>query len=121
MSIYKRNEYVVFYRILGVFMMAQANMIRAKVFKAIADPTRLEIIEFLKDKQEICQCEIHPELEKSQSTVSQHLKILIDCGIIEMRRDGQKKMYKIKEPDVLQIIELIDDIITKHFSQFVLT
>jgi len=95
-------------------------MIRAKVFKAIADPTRLEIIEFLK-KGEKCQCEIHPELEKSQSTISQHLKILIDCGIIEMRRDGQKKIYSIKEPDILQMIELIDDLITKHYSQFVLT
>jgi len=101
-------------------MMAPANMIRAKVFKAIADPTRLEIILFLKDDEK-CQCEIHPELEKSQSTISQHLKILIDCGILAFRRDGQKKMYKIKEPDVLQIIELIDDIITRHYSQFVLT
>jgi DNA-binding transcriptional ArsR family regulator len=91
------------------------NMSRAQVFKAIADPTRLEIIEFLKDGEK-CQCEIHPELEKSQSTISQHLKILIESGIIEMRRDGQKKMYSIKDIDVLRMIELSDEIITKHIQ-----
>ena len=101
-----------------MFKMAQANLIRAKVFKAIADPTRLEIIEFLKDGER-CQCQIHPELEKSQSTISQHLKILIDCGILAFRRDGQKKMYQIADNHVLKMIELIDEIITKHYSQYV--
>ena len=90
-------------------------MSRAQVFKAIADPTRLEIIEVLKEGER-CQCEIHPELEKSQSTISQHLKILIECGILRMRRDGQKKMYSIKESDVLKMIELSDAIITKHIQ-----
>ncbi|MFX1520424.1 MAG: ArsR/SmtB family transcription factor [Promethearchaeota archaeon] len=91
------------------------NEIRAQVFKAISDPTRLEIIEFLKDGEK-CQCEIHPELEKSQSTISQHLKILIECGILEMRRDGQKKMYSIKELEILRMLELSDEIITKHIQ-----
>jgi DNA-binding transcriptional ArsR family regulator len=90
-------------------------MSRAQVFKAIADPTRLEIIEVLKEGEK-CQCEIHPELEKSQSTISQHLKILIECGILEMRRDGQKKMYSIKESGVLKMIALSDVIITKHIQ-----
>lgn len=90
-------------------------MSRSQVFKAIADPTRLEIIEFLKNGEK-CQCEIHPELEKSQSTISQHLKILIECGILEMRRDGQKKKYSIKEIDVLRMIELSDVIIKKHIQ-----
>ena len=96
-----------------------ANKIRAKIVKAIADPTRLEIIEFLKGCEK-CQCEIHPELNKSQSTISQHLKILIDSGIVQTRRDGQKKIYSIKEPEILMIIELIDEIITKHYSQYLI-
>jgi ArsR family transcriptional regulator len=87
----------------------------AQKYKAIAEPTILENIEVLKEGER-CQCEIHPELEKSQSTISQHLKILIECGILEMRRDGQKKMYSIKESDVLKMIALSDMIITKHIQ-----
>ncbi|SKC83333.1 ArsR/SmtB family transcription factor [Maledivibacter halophilus] len=75
--------------------------------KALAHPTRLKIIERLKDEDELCVCHIYEDLELEQSNVSQHLKILKDNNILTSRKDGIKVMYSIKHKEVLEIINLV--------------
>jgi len=58
-----------------------------KVMKAFSDPNRIKIIKMLQRKT-MCVCEIQVALQIAQPTVSRHLRILEDAGIVEYRKDG---------------------------------
>lgn len=74
--------------------------------KALAHPTRLKILDRLKDEAELCVCHIYEDLELEQSNVSQHLKILRDQGILTSRKDGLKVMYSVRHKEVFEILDL---------------
>ncbi len=65
-----------------------------RVMKALSDGSRLKILKMLEDR-ELCVCEIQALLALSQSTVSKHLKILEDAGLVDRRRDGQWVLYSL--------------------------
>ena len=65
---------------------------QAKLFKALGDPTRLLIVEMLL-KGELCVCKIIPSTGKSQPTVSAHLKVLHEAGLVKSRREGLSVYY----------------------------
>ena len=74
------------------------------VFKALADPTRLKILEIIQNREK-CICEIIPYTKKSQPNVSQHLKILKNAGIITERKDGTKIMLNVSNNQIYQVIK----------------
>ena len=80
------------------------NRFKAKIYHALSDPIRLEILDFLRDGEK-CVCEIIPQLNIIQPVVSRHLKILKDAGIIRCRKDGTKRMYSIVDPRIHGTIE----------------
>ena len=84
-------------------------MNEADVFKALADPTRLKILECVRDGEK-CICEIIPYTGKSQPNVSQHLKILKNAGIVDERKDGTRIMIKISNEEVFDIIDRVKKI-----------
>ncbi|MFH1481623.1 MAG: metalloregulator ArsR/SmtB family transcription factor [Pseudomonadota bacterium] len=57
------------------------------VMKALSDPNRVKIIKMLQNKM-MCVCEIREALQISQSSVSKHLKILEDAGLVDFKKDG---------------------------------
>lgn len=61
----------------------------AKISKALADPTRLQIFEEIAAHPDIYCGEIIEKYELSPGTISHHLKILLEAGLIECRREGQ--------------------------------
>ena len=77
---------------------------KAKVFYALSDPIRLEILEFLREGEK-CVCEIVPHLNLIQPVVSRHLKILKDSGLVVDRKDGTKRLYSVTFPEVYKIID----------------
>lgn len=81
---------------------------KTDVFKALADPTRLRIIEFLLPGEQ-CVCEIIPHTGRAQSTVSLQLAKLESLGILTSRRDGKKIFYHISNDKVKKILECIKD------------
>jgi len=81
-------------------------MNKVDVFKALADPTRLKILECIKDGEK-CICEIIPYTGKSQPNVSQHLKVMKHAGIIDERKDGTKIMIKASNDKIFRIIEQV--------------
>ena len=91
---------------------------RVNILKALADPARLQIIDFLKDGEK-CVCEIIPMLGKAQSTTSKHLDILYDAGILDRRFEGKKTLYRIKNPEIFRLLEVLDKLILDRFSSFV--
>ena len=66
----------------------------AKILKALSDPNRLKIIELLSCGEK-CACEILVSFKFTQPTLSHHMKVLIDCGLIEARKDGIWNLYKL--------------------------
>jgi ArsR family transcriptional regulator len=79
---------------------------KAKIFKALADPARLQIIEFLREGEK-CVCEIVPHLKMAQPLVSRHLRILKDCGLVNDRKEGNRRLYSIVDRRVLGIINAV--------------
>lgn len=58
-----------------------------KVMKALSDPNRIKIIKILQHKM-MCVCELRAALDVAQPTVSKHLKILEDAGLVDYQKDG---------------------------------
>lgn len=90
--------------------------LQVSLLKALADPTRLKILHFLKTGEK-CQCEIVPHLRRSQSTISEHLQLLANIGIIESRKDGRKILYKIRKEKITSILDNIDEL-TRDLSPY---
>ena len=80
---------------------------RAKIFNALSDPIRLEIIQFLRDGEK-CVCEITPHLKLAQPVVSRHLKILKDAGLVKRRKKGTWHMYSVTNPEVYEVIDRLN-------------
>jgi ArsR family transcriptional regulator, arsenate/arsenite/antimonite-responsive transcriptional repressor len=74
-----------------------------RLFKALADRHRLQILNCLIQARDepICVCEIQPLLGVKQPTVSHHLKLLVDAGLLEREKRGTYAYYRLK-PGVLE-------------------
>ena len=72
-------------------------------FKALADPTRVAIVNRLAGADEVCVCVFVDELDLSQPTVSHHLKVLRDAGLVEARRQGTWAYYRLV-PDAVEAL-----------------
>lgn len=66
----------------------------AKVFKAFCDENRLQILEMLRSGEK-CACKLLENLNIGQSTLSHHMKILLDSGIVKSRTEGKWTHYSI--------------------------
>jgi ArsR family transcriptional regulator len=77
----------------------------ARVAKALGDPIRMQLVDVLrKHPGQACVCELVPLFELSQPTVSHHLKVLRDAGIVGSERRGLWAFYYV-EPDALEELE----------------
>lgn len=66
----------------------------AKVFKAFCDPNRLQILELLRSGEK-CACVLLENMKIGQSTLSYHMKILCDSGVVVSRTEGKWTHYRI--------------------------
>ncbi len=98
--------------------MAQKHVseLRLKILSALSDPTRLELLEYLSGGER-CVCEILPAFSRSQSTISKHLNILFEADILDRRIDGKKTLYSIKDPQVFDLVRLVDQMALEQISQ----
>lgn len=68
----------------------------AAVLKALADPTRRAIVERIRRRgEETCVCELEGHFELAQSTLSHHLKVLREAGLIESRNEGVRSLHRL--------------------------
>lgn len=94
--------------------MIEINEEVVELLKVLGDSTRLGILLFIRKGEKSAKA-IQKELGKSQSTISQHLKILLDSNLIEYDREGKKKLYSIKNREILNIISKVQKyIIERH-------
>jgi ArsR family transcriptional regulator len=83
---------------------------RARMLKIMGDSNRQKILEILR-KGEQCQCEIIPGINQSQPTVSRHLGLMEEVGILASRKEGTKVFYAASHDGVFEVLDWIDKIV----------
>ncbi|TRO61479.1 ArsR family transcriptional regulator [Candidatus Bathyarchaeota archaeon] len=86
---------------------------RSEVFKALSDPNRLKLIYLLMDGEK-CVSELLPFFDILQPTVSVHLLMLENIGLLNVRRDGRKRYYSLVDKQILVIIDRFCERIGNH-------
>jgi ArsR family transcriptional regulator len=86
--------------------------INAKILKALSDPNRLKIIDLLSCGEK-CACEILESFNFTQPTLSHHMKVLSDCGLIEARKDGIWNLYKLNLNNANKLVLFFMSLITE--------
>lgn len=99
---------------------------QAALLRALGHPARLRIIQFLAQGEgcagkdcvgERCVCEIIPALGMEQSSVSKHLAILREQGVVESRREGTRIFYSLVDKRVLDILRLAEEVTLGHLAR----
>jgi ArsR family transcriptional regulator len=81
----------------------------AGLFKALADPARLQLLALIKASEngESCVCDLTDPLQLSQPTVSHHLKVLIDAGLLRREKRGTWAWYAIVPDRLAELAEVL--------------
>ncbi len=66
---------------------------KAKLFKALGDEVRLKLLHLVRD-QEVCVCDLVDMLEMPQGTLSHHLSVLLQAGLVTVRKQGRWNHYQ---------------------------
>lgn len=83
----------------------------ANLFKALSDETRIKIVDML-SCDELCACDILEEFAITQPTLSYHMKILTECGLVNVRRDGAWMRYTLNADTVQSFKTYLEHITT---------
>jgi DNA-binding transcriptional ArsR family regulator len=77
---------------------------QAALYKALSHPTRLAILEILREGEE-CVCHMEAALGLRQAYISQQLMVLRDIGLVENRRDGWNNFYYVVKPEIYAVLD----------------
>ena len=83
---------------------------QAKVFKAFCDETRLGVLDMLAGG-ELCACLLLENLDIAQSTLSHHMKILVESGVVVGRRDGKWIHYSLSAEGSRAALDLLEQVL----------
>ena len=87
----------------------------ARVFKAFCDEKRLRILEILQGGEK-CTCVLIPEMDMPQSSLSYHMKILCESGVVTGRQEGKWTYYRICEKRSLEAMEILEQLTTSKVT-----
>ena len=85
--------------------------------KALAHPSRLLLVDVLNDRGELCVCELMRAVGGDQSTVSKHLSILRQSGIVDQRREGRNSLYRLTRPCVMSFFACIEQVMKENLEE----
>jgi len=91
----------------------ERSQARARVMKALAHPTRIFMVELL-SQESLTVTQLTEAVGADVSTVSKHLSLLKQVGILLDRKEGNKSHYSLVCPCILKFIHCIDDVITQE-------
>ena len=81
----------------------------SKIFKALADPNRMQIMHILQEGEK-CACHLLDVLKIGQSTLSHHMKILCESGLVSARKDGKWTHYTVSKAALKQAQMIISSL-----------
>mgnify|MGYP000206958393 CR=1 FL=1 len=79
----------------------------ARAFKALGDENRLRIARIVAERGDVCACRLLDELDMTQPTLSHHMKLLRDCGVVKARKEGRWMHYSISENAINKGVECL--------------
>ncbi len=89
---------------------------RARILKALAHPSRIFIVDKLSD-QPHCVCELTEMIGADTSTVSKHLSILKNAGVISNRKQGTTVYYSLEAPCLMRFIGCVERVIEQNIQK----
>jgi len=89
---------------------------KANILKALGQPTRLKILELLRDGER-CVCEIFPAIQEEQSNVSRHLALMKVAAILASRKEGQMVHYRVRDPKVYELLDGVSALLKTHIEE----
>ena len=93
----------------------QRYQARARVAKALAHPSRLLMLDALQDGER-CVCELTELVGADQSTVSKHLAVLKQAGLVDDRKDGVKMHYRLKVRCLAGFWQCIESVLKENLK-----
>ena len=90
--------------------------LKAEVLKALAQPTRLKILELLRNGER-CICEIIPAVKGEQSNISRHISLMQKSHLVTTRKDGVKVMVKVRDPKIFEILDSVSLLLKKQIQE----
>jgi len=90
--------------------------LRAKILKSLAHPVRLMIVDMLKDK-EMSFSEISSKFDMDKSTISKHLSVLKQVGIVTSRKVKKDMIYKLEIPCVIEFFECSTKVLRQYINR----
>lgn len=85
----------------------------AKIFKALDDSKRIFILKMIQDGEK-CACDILEKMQITQPTLSHHMKILCDSGIVKCRKEGKWMYYSIEERGIFNAVKFLMSVSPKN-------
>jgi ArsR family transcriptional regulator len=81
------------------------------LFKALSDETRLRMVQAMaRSQDQLCECEIVPQFELSQSTISYHLRVLREAGIVECEKQGLWTYCRVNPRALMAAVKTLADL-----------
>ncbi len=90
--------------------------LKAEILKALAQPTRLKILELLRNGEK-CICEIVPAINGEQSNISRHISLMQKSHLVTTRKDGVKVMVKVRDPKIFEILDSVSLLLKKQIQE----
>jgi DNA-binding transcriptional ArsR family regulator len=100
----------------GGYMHEKALAMKSDILKALAQPTRLKILELLREGER-CICEIIPAINGEQSNISRHISLMQKCHLVSTRKDGVKVMVKIRDPRIFEILDKVSLVLKTQMQE----
>lgn len=82
----------------------EIELLHNRMCKAVGDPTRIRILYAIAEKPQYVT-ELATQLELPQSTISRHLGILKQCGLISAEREGATVFYRLTDPRIITVLD----------------
>jgi len=96
--------------------MKELYEIHAEICKVFSNPTRLEILNLLRDK-ELSVTELIERTKLNQANISQHLSIMKSKGIVTSNRKGKNIYYKLTNPKIVKAFDIIKEVLTERLKK----
>jgi ArsR family transcriptional regulator len=98
------------------FMEERVLELKTDILKALAQPTRMKILECLRDGEK-CICEIVPAINGEQSNISRHISMMQKSHLVNTRKEGVRVMVKVSDPKVFEILDNIGLLLKKQIME----
>lgn len=97
-------------------MEEQVIELKAEILKAMAQPTRLKILECLREGEK-CICEIVPAINGEQSNISRHISVMQKSRLVTTRKDGVRVLVKVKDPKIFDVLDRVNQILQNQIKE----